>query len=127
MKILLDMNLSPRWAALLEGADYEAAHWSALGAADASDLEIMAFAKANDFVVITHDLDYSATLAATQNEKPSVVQIRSEDVSPEAAGIWVIAALRRASVELAEVALLTVEPGRARLRILPLRSQVQPT
>ena len=77
MKLLVDMNLSPRWKRFLADAGIEAAHWSDLGASNAPDAEIMAFAKAHDYVVLTHDLDFSAILAATHGEKPSVVQVRS--------------------------------------------------
>lgn len=80
MKLLVDMNLSPRWAGMLADAGIEAAHWSTLGANNAPDSEIMAYARVNDYVVLTHDLDFSAILAATHGEKPSVVQIRAEDV-----------------------------------------------
>lgn len=73
MKLLLDMNMSPRWRALLGTAGFEALHWSDAGAANAPDAEIMAFAKAQDWVVLTHDLDFSAILAATNGGKPSVV------------------------------------------------------
>lgn len=120
MKLLVDMNLSPRWVNLLADAGIEAAHWSALGAANAPDAEIMAFAKAKGYVVLTHDLDFSAILAATHGDKPSVVQIRSEDVSPDVIGGPVIDALRQMSAELDEGALLTVDPNRTRLRVLPL-------
>jgi len=95
-------------------------HWSLVGAPTAPDTEIMAFAKANGYVVLTHDLDFSAILAATHGDKPSVVQIRSEDVSPDRIGVSVVAALRQMTAELIEGALLTVEPNRTRLRVLPL-------
>jgi predicted nuclease of predicted toxin-antitoxin system len=121
MKLLVDMNLSPRWVAVLAGAGLEAAHWSTLGANNAADSEIMAYARANDYVVLTHDLDFSAILAATHGERPSVVQIRSEDVSPEAIGKQVIIALRQMAFELEEGVLITVDPGRARVRVLPLQ------
>lgn len=121
MKLLVDMNLSPRWASLLVDAGIEAAHWSTLGAKNAPDSEIMAYASANDYVVLTHDLDFSAILAATHGEKPSVVQIRAEDVSPDVIGKQVIAALRQMESDLEEGALLTVDPNRTRLRLLPLR------
>jgi predicted nuclease of predicted toxin-antitoxin system len=65
MKLLLDMNLSPRWVTTLRDAGFEALHWSTCGRSGAPDTEIMAFAKANG-------------------------------------------------------ALLTVEPGRTRMRVLPL-------
>lgn len=83
----------------------------------------MAYARANDYVVLTHDLDFSAILAATHGEKPSVVQIRAEDVSPDAIGKQVIVALRQMVSELEEGALLTVDPSRTRLRVLPLQSK----
>jgi predicted nuclease of predicted toxin-antitoxin system len=120
MKLLVDMNLSPRWIKLLAEAGIEAAHWSELGAANAPDSEIMAFAKANGYVVLTHDLDFSAILAATHGDKPSVVQIRSEDLSPDVIGRPVIDALRQMTSELEDGALLTVDPNRTRLRVLPL-------
>ncbi len=86
MKLLVDMNLSPRWVKTLIEAGIEAAHWSSLGPANASDTEIMTFARTNGYVVLTQDLDFSEILAATEGAKPSVVQVRSEDVSPETVG-----------------------------------------
>ena len=120
MKLLIDMNLSPRWSTVLAAVGFEAAHWSALGAANAPDTEIMAYAAANGYVVLTHDLDFGAILAATHGEKPSVVQIRAEDVSPDVIGTQVVAALRQMTAELDQGALLTVEPNRTRVRVLPL-------
>ena len=119
MKLLIDMNLSPRWVSLLADAGFEAAHWSKLGKNNAPDTEIMAFAKANAYVVLTHDLDFSAILATAHAEKPSVVQIRADDLSPDVIGKPVIAALRQTAAELEQGALLTVDPNRPRLRLLP--------
>lgn len=125
MKLLVDMNLSPRWISVLADAGIEAAHWSTLGADNAPDSQIMSYAHANDYVVLTHDLDFSAILAATHGEKPSVVQIRADDVSPDVIGKHVIIALRQMASELEEGALLTVDPNRTRLRVLPLRQDKQ--
>ena len=120
MKLLVDMNLSPRWIDVFAGAEIESVHWSSLGASNASDTEIMAFAASNDYVVITHDLDFGAILAATQDEKPSVVQIRSDDVNPDVIGVTVVMALRQMADELETGALVTVDTNRTRLRVLPL-------
>ncbi len=121
MKLLIDMNLSPRWVGVLVDAGIESVHWSALGAHDAADSQIMAYAHPNDYVVLTHDLDFSAILAVTHGEKPSVVQIRAGDVSPDVIGKQVIVALRQMASELEDGALLTVDPSRTRLRVLPLQ------
>jgi predicted nuclease of predicted toxin-antitoxin system len=119
MKVRVDMNRSPRWVGLLNGSGMQAAHWSAVGNVNAPDSEIMTYAAENDYVVLTHDLDFSAILAATHGEKPSVVQIRAEDVSPDKIRTQVVAALRPMESELQEGALLTVDPTRTRLRLLP--------
>ena len=80
----------------------------------------MAYAAENRMIVLTHDLDFGAILAATHGEKPSVVQIRSEDVSPDSIGFQVVSAVRQMEAELEAGALLTIDPGRARIRALPL-------
>jgi predicted nuclease of predicted toxin-antitoxin system len=71
MKLLVDMNLSPRWVGLLTDAGIEAAHWSSVGAPNAPDREIMEFAKTKGYVVLTHDLDFGAILAATHGTSPA--------------------------------------------------------
>ena len=120
MKLLVDMNLSPRWVEALADAGIESAHWSTIGALTAPDPEIMAYAKTHGYVVLTHDLDFGAILAATHGDKPSVVQIRATNVAPEVIAAHVITAVRQLGSELEAGALLTVEPGRTRARLLPL-------
>jgi len=119
MKLLIDMNLSPRWGRLLGSEGFEAVHWSDVGPADASDREIMDHARTHGFVVLTHDLDFGAILAATRDAKPSVVQIRADDVSPEAIGAVVTITLNRMADDLEAGALLTIDTARMRLRLLP--------
>jgi len=126
MRLVIDMNLAPRWCVLLADAGHEATHWSSLGDGGASDAEIMAHAKAHGRVVLTHGSDFAAMLAATGGESPSVVQVRADDTSPEAIGAAVLAALRQMAEELEAGALVTVEPGRSRLRLLPLRRVTDP-
>jgi predicted nuclease of predicted toxin-antitoxin system len=75
MKLLVDMNLSPKWAGFLASAGFDVVHWSALGAANAPDREIMSHAREGGYVVLTSDLDFGTILAVTHGEKPSVVQI----------------------------------------------------
>ena len=80
MKILIDMNLSPSWARVLNEAGMEAIHWSDVGPATTPDPAIMAYATANGFVILTNDLDFGIALAIANREKPSVAQIRGEDL-----------------------------------------------
>jgi predicted nuclease of predicted toxin-antitoxin system len=120
VKILIDMNLSPHWEAVFHGLKMEAAHWTKLGAIDAPDAEIMSFAARENFVVLTHDLDFGAILAATGGAMPSVVQIRGDDLRPASIGPRVAKALLAAAREIEAGVLITIDVNRVRLRILPL-------
>lgn len=120
VKILLDMNISPRWVHFFKTNRIEAIHWLDCGAPDAQDCEIMAHAREHDYIVFTHDLDFSTLLATSKDSKPSVIQLRSNDISPEAAGNSILAAIRQMQTQLEAGALLTIDPKRARIRLLPL-------
>jgi len=120
MRILIDMNLSPRWVDVFSIHNIEAVHWSIVGYAYASDIEIMTYAKANNYAVFTHDLDFSAILAISHYHKPSVIQIREGDISPAITGQLVINALLAAAAEIEKGALITIDLKKTRLRILPL-------
>lgn len=120
MKILVDMNLSPDWCEILRRQGWEAAHWSVVGDARASDSAIMAYAKDKGYVVFTHDLDFGAILAATRTLAPSVVQIRAQDVMSIEFQKPAIETLRQFQRELEGGALVVVDASRARVRILPL-------
>jgi predicted nuclease of predicted toxin-antitoxin system len=123
MKLLVDMNLSPEWVAVLKEAGWEAEHWSKVGDPRAADSEIMAWATTHGQVVFTHDLDFGSLLALTQAEKPSVIQVRTQDVTPAAIGKLVVNALRQFQPELEKGALIVLDESRARARILPLRTE----
>lgn len=121
MKILSDMNLSPDWCREFERSGWDSRHWSDVGDPSAPDTELMAWARAAGFIVFTHDLDFGALLAATGAIGPSVVQMRCEDTRPTTMGDAVIAAMRTHSDELDSGALMTVDPRRMRITLLPLK------
>jgi predicted nuclease of predicted toxin-antitoxin system len=119
MKILIDMNLAVRWANMLSAQGIEAIHWSSVGKANTSDDLIMAYAKENDYVILTKDLDFSAILAATYNDKPSIIQIRAVDSRPEKILDLVCLAINRFSVDIEKGAIVTLDMQKARIHILP--------
>ena len=122
MKLLLDMNLPPRWGQFLRAEGIESIHWSDIGAPDAKDSEIMAYAKEHGFIVFTHDLDFGALLASAEADGPSVIQVRTQNIVPEAIGSFVLRAIRQFEEELLQGALITIDPYRSRARILPFRT-----
>lgn len=120
MKILVDLNLAPAWVGFLRERGIEARHWSEIGELRAPDAEIMRWALQHGFVVLTHDLDYSALLAATRAEGPSVVQVRTHDVLPAAIGELVTRVLGEHASALEKGAIVTIDLPGARVRSLPI-------
>jgi len=120
MKLLIDMNLSPDWVPILEKAGWETVHWSRIGRVDAPDREILGYARSNGYIVFTHDLDFGTLLAATKTDCPSVIQIRTQDVTPQHLAKLVISALNQFARQLEEGSLVTIDEKKVRARILPI-------
>jgi predicted nuclease of predicted toxin-antitoxin system len=123
MKVLLDMNLAPSWVVFLQEEGFEAVHWSAVGNPRASDNTIMEWARRGGYVVFTHDLDFSALLAAVETTGPSVLQVRAQDVLPESLGQSVVDCLRMHAAALEQGAIVSVDSISSRVRVLPIRGR----
>ena len=120
MKLLIDMNLSPAWVPVLKEAGHEAVHWSTVGSPSAPDHEILSWARREGYVLFTHDLDFSAILAATDADAPSVIQVRAQDVTPESAKDAVLDVIKGFREDLLRGALVSVDEEKTRVRLLPL-------
>ena len=120
MKILIDMNLSPGLVDVLRDAGHEAEHWSSVGSPKAADCELLAWARERGYVVFTHDLDFGAILASTGTKAPSVLQVRTQEITPANAGDLILDVLSRFETQLTQGALVSLDERRARVRILPI-------
>ncbi|MFM9995859.1 MAG: DUF5615 family PIN-like protein [Phycisphaerales bacterium] len=123
MRFLVDMNLAPDWCPFLAGLGHDAVHWSTVGRGSEPDRELFDFARKEGRVVLSHDLDFSAILAATGATGPSVVQVRVHAPTVAAIGNHVARAVSRYERELALGAVMSLDFRSARVRLLPLRSQ----
>ena len=123
MRLLVDMNLTPRWVQELADAGHEALHWSEAGDPTASDMEICAFAREHGYVVLTNDLDFPQILAHTRQAGPSVVLLRGEPLTPETRGSALTQALLDCASELMQGAIVSLDwSGPPRARVLPLNT-----
>lgn len=120
MNLVVDMNLSPDWVVALAGAGHAARHWSEIGEVNATDREILVWARDNAYVVFTHDLDFGAILAATSANAPSVIQIRTQDPTPQRCHGLILDTLKQHAASLENGALISVDENRSRVRVLPL-------
>lgn len=121
MKLLLDMNLSPLWLEALRSAGHEPIHWSHVGPPNAPDSHLMAWAAVNHCVVMTHDLDFAALLAASQANNPSVLLLRTRSTLPSRIGHLVLTVLRIHQQSLETGVIVTLDEDRSRVRVLPLK------
>lgn len=121
MKLLVDMNLSPMWLPVLQDAGHKVLHWSTVGDPRAEDRAIMTWAQQNGYVIFTNDLDFGALLAVTGAEGPSVIQIRTTDVTPEAQSKRLPGALEQFKESLSDGTFISIDERRERVRLLPLK------
>ncbi len=120
MRFLIDMNLPPAWVEFFFSEGIDSVHWSTVGRVDAPDEELMEWASDNGFVVFTHDLDFGALLAVSKLSGPSVIQVRTQNVMPEAIGSLILNAIHTFSEEISTGALISIDLQKARVRILPI-------
>lgn len=121
MKLVVDMNLPPRWIGFLATNNIDAVHWSNVGDPRASDAVIMKWALDHGAYVFTHDLDFTAILALAGATGPSVIQVRTQNVLPEAIGADVVRVLSTHADALQAGAIVTIDEVGARVRVLPIR------
>jgi predicted nuclease of predicted toxin-antitoxin system len=120
MKILIDMNLSPEWVDEFKLNKVEAVHWSSVGIFDAPDKDLIDWAKEHDYIIFTHDLDFGTALALTKAEKPSVIQVRTQNVTISHLSEMVLQTIKIYANLLENGALLVIDEDKKRVRILPI-------
>lgn len=120
IRIVIDMNLSQEWSNVFSDIGWFAVHWSNVGSESAKDEEIMAWARENKCIVLTHDLDFGAILALTHASGPSVLQIRTRKVLPKHISAKTISVIRCYKTELNSGAIVVIDDSKSRVRILPI-------
>jgi predicted nuclease of predicted toxin-antitoxin system len=120
MKLLLDMNISPVWREFFTDAGYLTEHWVTLGKPDAPDAEILTYAKTNQYVVVTFDLDFTDLLAASGASTPSVVILRTRSLRAEKLHVRLLDIIKQCQKDLENGAVVIVEDAKARVRTLPI-------
>jgi len=91
-----------------------------VGEIGAPDVVIMDWARKNEHIVFTHDLDFGTALALTKAEKSSVIQGRTQNVTVTHLSRMVISSLETYKDILLKGALLVLDEDKKRIRILPL-------
>ena len=121
MKFLIDMPLSPGFAAWLREQGHDSIHASELGLHRASDSEIIARAKLEARTIVTADLDYPKLLAMARATEPSVILFRDGDWSETEIVQRTTEILAALTAKDIEQSIIVIERHRVRRRRLPLK------
>jgi len=122
MKFLADMGISPRSVAFLRDLGYEAVHLHELGLDRLPDAEILAKARREGYVLLTHDLDFGELLAISGGEIPSVVIFRQRNMRPLSVNHYLRILITEHQTSMEQGAIFSVTEGRIRVRTLPIEA-----
>jgi len=120
MKLLLDQGLPLSAAALLRDEGIDTIHVGEIGMSEAEDAEIIQRARNEGRVVATLDADFHTLLALDEAVSPSVIRIRIERLRAQALTDLLLMVIAECEEEIEQRSAITVEPGRIRIRRLPL-------
>ena len=120
MKLLIDESLSALITARLRAAGHEAVHVGELGLGGAADEQVMTAAAVQGRVLVSTDTDFGGLLALSQCQAPSVVVLRRAPHDLDAQVALLISALAELERALREGAGVSLMPGHARIRRLPI-------
>lgn len=120
MKFLLNENIPPSLSPLLQRINWQASHAYDLKLNGKSDIDIVEFSIEHDFIIITHDLDYSRIVSLSGKTKPSVLSLRLDKISVDI--IFNLISQNKIQLEhyLQKGALVSIDEKGFRFRTLPV-------
>ena len=121
MKFLIDNALSPALAALLQQAGHDAIHVRSIGLQHSDDEMIFDRAAAEGRILVSADADFGTLLAVRSARQPSLIQFRGEGSrKPDSLARTLLANLPQLVDSLGNGCIVTFEPARVRVRLLPI-------
>ena len=120
LEFLTNMNISPLTVEQLRKNGWNIVRVSEVMDRGSKDIYILIYAQQQNKVVITQDLDFSAILALSGYEKPSLINLRLENPRPDLVTSRIIEVVSTMERELEEGVVVTIDETTARYRNLPI-------
>lgn len=120
MKFLADMGISPKSIIFLRELGFEAFHLNDFGLGKLPDSEILSKANQENFIVLTHDLDFGDLLAASSYKLPSVIIFRLRNMKAININVYLRTILSLYRENLERGSIISVSERSIRVRELPI-------
>jgi predicted nuclease of predicted toxin-antitoxin system len=85
------------------------------------DEEIIEKARQEGRIILTHDLDFGRLIALSQEQLPSVITFRLDNMQPALVNHYLVEALTRFEVELTSGVLVSINEQAIRARAVPIK------
>jgi predicted nuclease of predicted toxin-antitoxin system len=120
MKFLLNENIPPSLSELLSSIGWQSTHVTFVGLKGEPDSKIVEYCALNDYVILTHDLDYGRIVSLSGKRSPSVLTFRLEKISIEELFLLIKNNQIQITHYLSQGALVTIDGEKFRFRLLPV-------
>lgn len=120
MKLLADMHIAPRTVAHLRQLGHDVLRVDDVLPPTASDPLIITTAKETGRIILTQDLDFSALIALSGHNSPSLISLRLASVRVEYVNAVLQEVLPQIEPALQKGSMVTIEGHAVRVRPLPL-------
>ena len=122
MRFLADMGISPRTVDFLRRLGHNAEHLHHQGLDRLPDSAVLAKARSEHRILLTHDLDFGELMAASGARLPPVVIFRLRNMRPDRVNAYLRRIITLHSETLEQGAIVSVTEGQIRVRLLPIES-----
>ncbi|MGB3535552.1 MAG: DUF5615 family PIN-like protein [Microcoleaceae cyanobacterium] len=120
IKLLADMNISPQTVTFLQQQGWDIIRVSDVLPMATSDIEILNFARQENRVIVTYDLDFSMLVALSGNNQPSLITLRVSSTNPIMITQKILEIIPQIETELQAGCAITISDDNLRIRRLPI-------
>jgi len=120
LKFIADIHISPLTVKALQAKGYNITRITDKLPATASDKEIIQLALQEKAAIITQDLDFSAIVAQSGFNGPSVVSLRVANAKPDVITHLLATVLPFIETDISEGAIVSIDEQEYRIKKLPV-------